>query len=214
MNERKIGVTALQDADAIANDRVVEAGARLAESFRPRATRFLFLRHGRTSANHRGIIQGQKNVPLDEVGRAQARAAAGELGALASRPKRIIASDLSRAAETARIVAAALDQPVGAYERGLRERSFGPIEGTSGRDLLWSGDPEGAEPIAAFVARCAEALQRHLADETVLIVAHGGVLRATAALLRLPLSEADRGNAVPLIFRHEAGSWGLERLRA
>lgn len=205
-------MTALRDADAIANDRVVEAGARLADSFRPGADTFLFLRHGRTSANHKGIIQGHKNVPLDEVGRAQARAAASLFGAGGARPVRIIASDLSRAAETARIVATALDQRVGAYDRGLRERSFGPIEGTSGRGLVWSGDPEGAEPIAAFVARCAAALQRHLIAEPVLIVAHGGVLRATAALLRLPLSDADRANAVPLLFRRADGGWRLERV--
>lgn len=202
------------DADARASDRVVVAGARLSHSFRPDAAAFHFLRHGRTEANRLGIIQGHKDVPLDEEGRRQAAAAGALLRDAGLRPARIVASDLSRAAETARIVAAALDVEVSAYDPGLRERSFGPIEGSSARHLAWTDDPAGAESVADFVARCGAALQRHLTQEGVLVVAHGGVLRAAAALLRVPLAEEARANAVPLRFARETAAWRLEFLSA
>jgi len=205
-------VTLSLDADALASDRVVAAGARLAETFRPAAGAFHFLRHGRTESNRLGIIQGHRDVPLDEEGRRQAAAAGARLRDAGLRPARIVASDLSRAAETARIVAAALEAEVSAYDPGLRERSFGPIEGSSARHLAWTDDPEGAESVADFVARCSAALQRHLTQEGVLVVAHGGVLRAAAALLRVPLAEEARANAVPLRFAREAAAWRLEFL--
>lgn len=200
------------DADAIASDRVVVAGARLAGTFRPAAEAFHFLRHGRTEANRLGIIQGHRDVPLDEEGRRQAAAAGALLRATGLRPARIVASDLSRAAETARIVAAALEAEVSAYDPGLRERGFGPIEGSSARHLAWTDDPAGAETVADFVARCGAALQRHLTQEGVLVVAHGGVLRAAAALLRVPLAAEARANAVPLRFARETSAWRLEFL--
>lgn len=202
-------MTLALDADARAADRVVAAGARLADGLRLGVEAFHFLRHGRTEANRLGIIQGQQDVPLDETGRRQAREAALLLQDAGVTPSRIISSDLVRAAETARIVAAQFDMDVSAFDPNLRERGFGPIEGTAARHLAWAGDPEGAEPVADFVGRCGAALQRHLSTEGVLLVAHGGVLRATAALLRVPLDETQRGNAVPLRFASGRPSWRL-----
>src|SRR5690554_4541496 len=157
-------VSEVLDADARGVDRVIEVGAQLAQDFHLAVSSFLFLRHGRTSANHLGIIQGQKDVPLDEVGRAQARAAAERLRRAGIRPRRIIASDLSRAAETARIVASGLAMKVEAYDPGLRERHFGELQGSKARHLLWHSDPPGAESIEDFVKRCGGSLQRHLSE--------------------------------------------------
>jgi len=61
--------------------------------------RIIVWRHGRTEWNLAGRVQGQTDVPLDEVGREQAREAAARLASL--QPTRIITSDLSRALETA-----------------------------------------------------------------------------------------------------------------
>src|SRR5690554_1714781 len=124
-------VSEVLDADARSVDRVIEVGAHLAQDFHLSVSSFLFLRHGRTSANHLGIVQGQKDVPLDEVGRAQAQAAAGKLREAGIRPRRIIASDLSRAAETARILAGGLGMKVETYDPALRERHFGQLQGSS-----------------------------------------------------------------------------------
>ena len=55
------------------------------------------VRHGRTTANERGLLQGRLDPPLDEVGRAQAEAIARMIG----RVDDVIASPLARAQETA-----------------------------------------------------------------------------------------------------------------
>jgi probable phosphoglycerate mutase len=79
---------------------------------------FFILRHGQTTWNARGIIQGQADAPLDDVGRAQARALAEFLvgdGLSAGRTRGfprpglpVVTSDLSRAVDTARVLADAL----------------------------------------------------------------------------------------------------------
>ncbi len=56
-------------------------------------------RHGRTAWNVEGRAQGQTDVPLDDVGRGQAREAAARLASLA--PSLVWSSDLSRASDTA-----------------------------------------------------------------------------------------------------------------
>ena len=61
--------------------------------------RVIIWRHGRTEWNLAGRVQGQTDVPLDEVGREQARSAAARLASL--QPTRIVTSDLSRARDTA-----------------------------------------------------------------------------------------------------------------
>ena len=76
---------------------------------------FFILRHGQTTWNARGIIQGQADAPLDDVGRAQARALAEFLvgdGLSAGRTRGfprpglpVVTSDLSRAVDTARVLA-------------------------------------------------------------------------------------------------------------
>jgi glucosyl-3-phosphoglycerate phosphatase len=63
----------------------------------------LLLRHGRTSHNATGRFQGQVDVPLDDVGRAQAARVAPLIAA--RRPVAILSSDSSRAADTAAAVA-------------------------------------------------------------------------------------------------------------
>ncbi|MER7168943.1 histidine phosphatase family protein, partial [Micromonospora sp. NPDC000207] len=61
-------------------------------------TRLIVWRHGNTEWNAAGRVQGQTDVPLNDRGRDQARAAAPLLAAL--RPDAIVSSDLSRAADT------------------------------------------------------------------------------------------------------------------
>ena len=63
------------------------------------AGRLIVWRHGRTEWNLQDKIQGQADIPLDDIGLAQAREAASRLASLA--PTRLFASDLQRAAATA-----------------------------------------------------------------------------------------------------------------
>ncbi|WP_433828853.1 histidine phosphatase family protein [Actinoplanes sp. CA-015351] len=89
-------------------------------------TRLIVWRHGNTDWNAAGRVQGQTDVPLNDLGRRQAAEAATLLAALA--PDAIVASDLRRASDTAAALAALTGQQVG-YDERLRERFFGVWQG-------------------------------------------------------------------------------------
>ena len=121
-------------------------------------------RHGRTAYNSAARLQGQVDIPLDEVGHWQARTAASRLVKRA-RPARVVSSDLTRAVETATYLTQAVDLPLETDPR-LRERSFGEWEGLTGPEIdarwpgefgVWraGGDPTGvgAETRADLAAR-------------------------------------------------------------
>ncbi len=164
--------------------------------------RVILWRHGRTEWNVAGRVQGQTDIPLDEVGRQQAVDAAARLAAL--QPSRIVSSDLSRAFDTAGALGAITGLEVEIDTR-LRELAFGAREGLTWRESwerfptemqAWAdGDEtqiEGAETHAQAGARLAEALHEHLETlpigETLVVVAHGAVLR-TGILTFLGIAE-------------------------
>ena len=153
-------------------------------------------RHGETDWNTAGRWQGHTDVPLNENGRAQAKALALRLRG--SRLAGVVASDLSRAHETARIVAAELGVTVAYVERELRERSFGVFEGLTRAECetdhaeAWQAwlahrkPPRGAEGIEALTARMVASVGRVAEtvageDAPALVVTHGGALRSVVA---------------------------------
>ena len=75
----------------------------------------ILLRHGETAWNRAQRLQGHRDITLSDAGRNQAMDAAPSVVAL--RPEVIVASDLSRARETADSVAAVMDLPVGVDAR-------------------------------------------------------------------------------------------------
>ena len=148
-------------------------------------------RHGRTEWNVRGLVQGQEDVALDEVGVRQAHEAAARVAALT--PTRIVSSDLRRAAATADVLGALCELPVEMDPR-LREMHFGARQGLSLREAFdrwpdqmraWrAGEDvrlEGAETYADTASRFAAALDEvcgALAEgETAVIVSHGAAMR-------------------------------------
>src|SRR5918912_830511 len=151
--------------------------------------RLVLVRHGETAANVAGVWQGQSDSPLTERGLAQARRLAA---ALADTPvAAVYSSDLGRALDTARLVAAGHDLQAIPDAR-LREIHTGVWTGRSGAELRrdqpellrtwrerpWSMALPGGEDLAAVQARalafCAEVLPRHLGQDVVLI-AHGTI---------------------------------------
>ena len=100
--------------------------------------RIIIWRHGRTAWNLAGRVQGQTDVPLDDIGREQAREAAARLASL--QPTRIVTSDLSRARETADELGQLTGLTVETDVR-LRERSFGVREGLTMTEA-WEQFPE------------------------------------------------------------------------
>jgi len=155
-------------------------------------TRLVLLRHGRTEWNDAGRAQGHADVPLDEVGLAQAKEVAPVLAAL--RPVSLWSSDLARAAQTAGAVAAEAGlEPV--LDARLREFDIGPNRvGLTSEQYaaafpdehaaLLAGDIEsipGRETHDDVLARFVPAL-REYADslrpgETGIVVSHGAALR-------------------------------------
>jgi broad specificity phosphatase PhoE len=154
------------------------------------------VRHGETDWNAAQRWQGHTDIPLNANGRAQALAVghalrtAGLSGA--------VASDLSRAHETAQIIALELGIAVAYVDAALRERSFGCFEGLTREECerihpdawrAWLAErrpPVGAETRDALTARVVAALGRTAErvareDAPALVVTHGGALRAIVA---------------------------------
>jgi broad specificity phosphatase PhoE len=174
------------------------------------------IRHGESQGNLERRIQGWSDYPLTEQGREQAQQLAAWLAEIASPDSQastylplgwsrqgrgegtiheLIASPLQRAAETARIIGAALDLPVRLDAR-LKEYNFGPLNGLTPGEVVarfpevraawevnrpWDPLP-GEEGEPDFVARVRAAMDEILAgmdDETsVAVVAHGGSIDA------------------------------------
>jgi probable phosphoglycerate mutase len=165
-------------------------------------TRLLVIRHGETAWNTEGRIQGHIDIPLNEKGRWQADRLATAL--IDEDIHAIYSSDLERARDTAQAVATALSQPLQLHT-GLRERHFGRLEGNTQAEVAaqwpeegrrWrerdpSYGPEGGETLQAFYERSVgvlTALARQHPGQTIVVVAHGGVLDCFyRAANRLPL---------------------------
>lgn len=174
-------------------------------------TPFWYLRHGETDWNARGWSQGNVDIPLNARGIAQAHAAAAMLRGTGIAT--IVASPLGRARVTAEIAGAALGLPV-AIEEGLRECSFGVLEGkpmTEWFDHWVEGraTPEGAEPFADLRVRAVAAVNRHLgAPAPVLLVAHGAVFRALRAAMGME-PNVRTPNATPVLVSPRGDGWTL-----
>ena len=144
----------------------------------------LLARHGETDWNLARRVQGHSDRPLNETGREQATELAARLAR--ERLTAIYSSDLVRAHETARIVAARLGLGV-TVEPDLRERDFGTWEGLTDDEIRsrfpeagageW-GDAETREEMAHRVLGAFRRIAARHDGERVLIVAHGGPLRA------------------------------------
>jgi len=147
-------------------------------------TTILLARHGETDWNRERRVQGHSDTPLNDTGRAQARALADELAGEAI--DAVYSSDLARAYETARIVADSRGLEVTAL-RDFRERHFGTWEGMTDDEVLdrfpqaASGPWGDAETVDEMARRVLDALQRIAdahPDGRVLVVSHGGPLRS------------------------------------
>ena len=144
--------------------------------------RIILARHGETDWNRERRWQGHSDRPLNETGREQAETLAAEL---ADEPiAAVYSSDLMRAHETARIVADRLGLDVVTVP-GLRERRFGSWEGLQDVEVerLFPGvhGPPDGEPRDDMTRRVLESLERIAASNdgrTVLVVTHGGPIRA------------------------------------
>jgi broad specificity phosphatase PhoE len=158
----------------------------------------ILIRHGQSTANASGVWQGQLNFPLSEQGRLQAAYTGRALRG--TKISGVYASPLSRAFETAEIVAreAGFSGEVVPIP-DLMERHGGILEGHTWAEQearnpafaekflalpeeeRWTlvGAETDEEILARFERALSEILSRHHTDDgSLVVVSHGGVMRA------------------------------------
>jgi broad specificity phosphatase PhoE len=166
--------------------------------------RLIFVRHGETTYNAEGRLQGQLDTPLNARGRGQARAVGGTLRSLLGseidrldEAQAFFASPLKRARETMDIARDAMGLKPGRYHLDpvLKELSFGVWEGLTWpeievkdakglrarREDRWAFVPEGGESYAMLAERLRPWLDT--LREHAFVISHGGVARVLMALI-------------------------------
>ncbi|MCF0202802.1 MAG: histidine phosphatase family protein [Bacteroidaceae bacterium] len=145
------------------------------------------IRHGETEENRQRILQGHMPGTLTENGREQMTMTAERLAKEDVRFTRIVASDLKRAMDSARIIADKLALPIVPLEI-LRERNWGRFNGIpiaeakdkyfKNGELVFPDDNAETEADIRKRARMAiEELRKRFAGETIIVVTHGQIAR-------------------------------------
>lgn len=170
-----------------------------------------FIRHGQTPWNAERRYQGRRDIPLNELGQAQAEAngkiLAAELKRHGRKPSHFEwhASPLIRTRDTMDRVRRAFDEPLPPvkYDVRLMEISFGVIEGKLFSELpatmavapgirdesYWDFRPEEGENYRDVEARLNE-FAATLGGPSI-IVAHGGIARTLRVLIEgCPIADA------------------------
>jgi broad specificity phosphatase PhoE len=145
----------------------------------------ILVRHGRTALNAEGRLQGRLDLPLDDVGREQAKAVVAHVGDV----HELFSSPLIRATETAEF----FGMPIVVDERWI-ELAYGEFEGTPYANFPsvawdhWKVDPswapEGGESLTALAERVHEAcldLAPRARDHDVAVVTHVSPMKAAVA---------------------------------
>ncbi len=144
------------------------------------------VRHGETDFNKKTLIQGHTDNPLNDTGLAQARATAKWFVENDPSFDVIIASNLSRAKDTANIIATAINyEGIIEENEGFIERNFGKLEGTLISDefynILYTDFSYEFEKNEEICGRTMTALndvvQRHK-DKNILIVCHAHTIKS------------------------------------
>ncbi len=172
-----------------------------------------YIRHGETSWNAEGRLQGAQDVPLNDLGRKQAAHAGRILADLFGRDGRdkatlsFVSSPLGRAQSTMELVRSELKLPPSDYgiDDRLREIAYGRWEGSTLAEMQladpelferrqlekWTVAPPGGESYVAVQTRM-QSWYDQLREDTV-AVAHGGTARALMVALGIetPLTAAD-----------------------
>lgn len=144
-------------------------------------TTICLVRHGETNWNIKGMIQGQTDIPLNQVGEKQAKQCGRYLNS--SNFDVIVSSPLKRAKKTTQLINESLNLPV-IYENDLKERYFGIAEGKSKIELIKQFPEQvypNQEPRLALNKRVMTAVNTIIEsypNQNVLVIAHGAVINS------------------------------------
>ncbi len=168
------------------------------------------MRHGETDWNKQGKLQGSVDIPLNAFGIELAEKTRDGFQREGITFDKVFSSPYVRARKTAEIIIGDADIPI-QIDPSIREMGFGACEGISVRELrtepsyAWLAqffdDPVHYEPVGEaesyeeVFARVEKFLTEKILPlegqyENVLVVCHGGVLRAFISIIRnVPLKE-------------------------
>ncbi len=149
--------------------------------------KLILVRHGLTTANAHGILQGQAEFLLNQEGKEQVVKVAKRLKD--EKINYIYSSDLQRCKETTAAICIFHPDAKVIFAKELRERSFGIYQekprvimrkavDKSGLDFI-NFKPEGGESVVQFNERINTFIQTVIGkhkDDTVLLVTHGGLI--------------------------------------
>lgn len=193
----------------------------------------VFVRHGETDWNRAGRLQGRTEIPINEVGRAQAEQVGDHWLALHRRgllpfgpgETPFYVSPMHRTRATAELLRRRMALPEAGYRVDARlvEIAFGQWEGLTWPEIRarepeaaasrdadrWGFAPPGGENYAMVTSRVAEFLAG--LDGPACVVAHGGVARAFLVLCGGLAPEAaareDIGQGRILLLADGAARW-------
>lgn len=160
------------------------------------------------------------DIPLNEAGKLQARKLAQYLKEDGDKWDAIVSSPLSRAYDTARIIARELQIPQLESDPLLAEKAFGLAEGTTEQERIerwgadWRSRPLGVESNdevtrrgMAFLRKARQGPWEHL-----LVVSHGAWIVHLLDALFPGLEYPYIGNASLTVLTYENGRWNPERI--
>ncbi|CAN1505357.1 phoE Broad specificity phosphatase PhoE and related phosphatases [Microbacteriaceae bacterium] len=173
------------------------------------------LRHGQTDWNINFLLQGVTDIPMNQTGIEQVKLAAQAIRA--EDWDVVLTSPLSRARQTAEIIASQHGYTEIIEQELLIERSFGEAEGLSHEqwrskysnlDVIPGG--ESRTQLAERSMLLLETISQELAGKRVLAISHGALIRALIAIAsnnELPRDGERLGNASLNVVKHIDNSW-------
>jgi probable phosphoglycerate mutase len=171
------------------------------------------IRHGQTDWNAERRLQGQKDIPLNAIGREQARQNGidlAEILKIEAIPFDFVASPLGRTRATMEIMRAAMKLPAEDYrtDERLVEVSFGDWEGHTVKELKatvrdriternlnkWDFIPPGEDAESYEIMSWRVASWLNSVERPTVCVTHGGVIRSLfRTIADVPKHEAAEG---------------------
>jgi broad specificity phosphatase PhoE len=184
--------------------------------------RVYLIRHGVTEYNRKGIVQGYREVPINDLGIQQAARLAQRMADMPL--DHIYTSDLRRATMTAAIIAAYTGAPIG-YDVGFRERNPGDLSGkpqteSEGFFTDPAYDPPNGEGVPVFHERVRNAFsglvkREHGSGRHIAVVSHGMVctafLRAVVGQSEEEVASTSWPNTALTIVDYN-GQWNIHTL--
>ena len=173
------------------------------------------LRHGQTDWNINFLLQGVTDIPMNQTGIEQVKLAAQAIRA--EDWDVVLTSPLSRARQTAEIIASQHGYTEIIEQELLIERSFGEAEGLSHEqwrakysnlDVIPGG--ESRTQLAERSMLLLETISQELAGKRILAISHGALIRALIAIAsnnELPRDGERLGNASLNVVKHIDNSW-------